>query len=107
MRLGSDWLAERRTEDIAKLRFGDVWLTRLGFASLAGHELGDVAGYGLSSICLARLSSASRLAEVWLVGCGLEGVARLGLGLGDARLRLGRVVCLAKLGSALAGPNCA
>ena len=88
MRLGSDWLAERRTEDIAKLRFGDIWLTRLGFTSLAEHELGDVAGHGLSSICLARLSSASRLAEVWLVGCGLEGVARLGLGLSNTLIGL-------------------
>ena len=83
MRLGSDWLAERRTRDIAKLRFGNIWLTRLGFTWLAEHELGDVAGHGLSSICLARLSIASRLAKVWLVGFGLEGVARLGLGLGS------------------------
>ena len=90
LKLGSDWLAERRTEGIAELRFGGIWLTRLGFIWLAEHELGDVAGHGLSSICLARLSSASRLAEVWLVGCGLEGVARLGLGLGSTLAALWR-----------------
>ena len=83
LRLGSDWLAECRTEGIAELRFDGIRLTRLGFTWLAEHELGDIAGRGLNSICLARLSSASRLAEVWLVGCGLEGVARLRIGLGS------------------------